>query len=297
MILGYYPGCSNSGTSVDYEKSTQAVCKALNVELKEIPDWNCCGSTPGHVTDALLSASLSARNLAQAQDAGYERVMTTCPSCLSNLKNARQHCTHADFREKLERIIEHKAENLPDTFGILQILTEDVGIEAIERRVTKPLSGIKIVPYYGCVTTRPAQVMQFDDPERPMSMDAILTALGAEVLPFPLKVECCGASAGIPRKEITARLSARILQAAHAAGADAVAVACPLCQMNLDLRQNQAMKAIEKDGGELFFMPVFYITQLMGLAFELDRKQLGLEKLSTSPDKVLTALDATGGRA
>ncbi len=292
MSLAYYPGCSGLSTSTDYEQSTRAICAALGVEVREIPDWNCCGASPGHITDLVLSASLSARNLGQAKDAGCDKVFTPCPSCLTNLKHAHHNIQDPAFRAKVERIIERSADDLPETFGILQILLEEVGLEKIKSLVKKPLAGIKVVPYYGCIMTRPAEVMRFDDVENPVSMDGILEALGAEVLPYPLKVECCGASSGVPRREVTARLSGRLLSAAKAAGADAMVVACPLCQMNLDLRQKQA----EKAAGETFDMPVFYITQMLGLAFGLDTKTLGIDKLNASPDKVLEK-HAQGGRA
>ena len=129
--------------------------------------------------------------------------------------------------------------------------------------------------------SRPADIMQFDDAENPMAMDNIMTALGAEVVPFPLKTECCGAAMGIPRRDITGR----ILERAQAFGADAVVVACPLCHMNLDLRQRQAV------GGSMK-MPVLYFTQLMGLALGLPHQELGFEKLCVSPDELLRKIDA-----
>ena len=145
---------------------------------------------------------------------------------------------------------------------------EDYGTGAIAEKVKKPLEGIKVACYYGCLMSRPADIMQFDDAENPMAMDNIMTALGAEVVPFPLKTECCGAAMGIPRRDITARLTGRILERAQAFGADAVVVACPLCHMNLDLRQRQSV------GGSMK-MPVLYFTQLMGLALGLPHQELG----------------------
>ena len=156
---------------------------------------------------------------------------------------------------------------------------------AIAEKVKKPLEGIKVACYYGCLMSRPADIMQFDDAENPMAMDNIMTALGAEVVPFPLKTECCGAAMGIPRRDITARLTGRILERAQAFGADAVVVACPLCHMNLDLRQRQAV------GGSMK-MPVLYFTQLMGLALGLPHQELGFEKLCVSPDELLRKIDA-----
>ncbi len=289
MKISYYPGCSGKGTSVEYERSVRAVCSALDIILEEIPDWSCCGSTPAHACDHVLSAALSSRNLALAAAQGAECVATPCPSCLANLKTARFRMNDAAFREKVNALLDEPCpEILPDTVSILQILVEEYGTDAIAAKVQKPLSNIKIACYYGCLMSRPKAIMRFDDPENPMAMDNIMTALGAEVIPFPLKTECCGAAMGIPRRDMTARLSGRILSTARTFGADAIVVACPLCHMNLDLRQEQAAKASDTT----FNMPVLYFTQFMGLALDLPFDELGLDKLCVSPADLLQKLES-----
>jgi heterodisulfide reductase subunit B len=283
MNVAYYPGCSGQGTSREYDKSTRAVCAALGLNLQDVSEWNCCGSTPAHAVDHTLSTALSARNIVQAKIGGAGRITTPCPSCLANLKTARRRLRHAPMlaavREILDTDLPDNADTLPDTFSVLQLLTEDVGVEAIGKRVKRPLSGLRIAPYYGCLMSRPPDIMQFDDPEHPTAMDKILETLGMEVIDFPLKTECCGAAMGIPRREVTARLSGRILETARNYGADAIAVACPLCHMNLDLRQPQAASALHTT----FDLPVLYFTQIMGLAFCLPESDLMLEKLCVSP--------------
>lgn len=284
MNIPYYPGCSGQGSSIEYERSTRAVCGALGIVLEDIPDWSCCGSTPAHAFDHVLSSALSARNLSLAAARGAERVATPCPSCLSNLKTARARMNDETFRNKVNALLDAPCpESLPDTVSVLQVLVEDFGVDAIAAKVNKPLSGIKIAPYYGCLMSRPEGLMNFDDPENPVAMDKIMTALGAEVVPFPLKTECCGAAMGIPRRDITARLTARLLETAQNYGADAVVVACPLCHMNLDLRQEQAGKAARAE----FNMPVLYYTQFIGLALGLSSDDLGLDKLCVSPAGLL----------
>lgn len=262
--------------------STRLACRALGVELEEIPDWSCCGSTPAHAVNAELSAALSARNLGLAAEADI--LLTPCPSCLSNLRMARRHMEDETFRARVDELLEEPAPAvLPEARSVMQGLVDALGCELIEQRASAKLSGIRLAPYYGCLMSRPADLMRFGDPENPMMMESILAACGAEVLDFPLKTTCCGASFGIPERRMTARLSGEILRVAVNMGADAMVTACPLCQMNLDLRQKQAAKA----AGMPFDIPVLYYTQIMGLAFGYGPAELGLDKLCVSPAALL----------
>lgn len=292
--FGYYPGCSGLGTSVEYDKSTRAVLAALNMQVQDIPDWSCCGSTPAHTIDHALSTALSARNFIQAEEQGLTDVITPCPSCLKNLRTALERMKDPHIGPKAEKLLGGKTLREEHTVkSVLQVMREDVPLESIQAQVSKPLTGLKVVPYYGCLMSRPADLMQFGDPENPMAMDDILTAAGATVLPFPLKVECCGASMGIPLNEAVTRQGGKIIDLAVSLGADVIAVACPLCQMNLDMRQSQISKA----SGEHYNIPVMYYTQLLGLAFNLPERSLGLEKLIVSPKPVLDKLNAAPASA
>ncbi len=286
VSIGYYPGCSGLGTSLEYDISTRAVCRALGVNLQDLPDWSCCGSTPAHTVDHVLSAALAARNFAQAEQAGITDVITPCPSCLKNLRNSLEHMQEPVFKARVEALTLKPLKQEHSIKSVLQVLVEDIGLEQIAARVVRPLTGLKVVPYYGCLMSRPAGVMRFDNPENPMAMDKILAALGAEVLPFPLKVECCGASFGIPRKDVVTTLSGKLLGLANELGAEMVVVACPLCQMNLDLRQGQINSAKKTS----YKMPVPYFTQLMGYAFGLDAGGLGFDKLAVDVVEVLKNL-------
>lgn len=283
----YYPGCSGQGTSVEYDTSTRAVCRALGVNLLDIPDWSCCGSTPAHTVDHLLSSALAGRNLALAEDMDAAAVITPCPSCLTNLKVAMHRMSNREFRLQVNNLLDKPVNRTMPVKSVLQVLAEDVGPETLaEMLPNKPLAGLKLAPYYGCIMNRPPEVMQFDDHEHPVAMDKLMAALGAEVLPFPLKVECCGASYGVARKDIVARLSGKLLEAAEDLGAHAIVTACPLCQMNLDLRQGQASAA----AGHKFQMPVFYYTQLIGLALGVPQDELGLSKLCVAPSLAFDAM-------
>ena len=291
MKYAYYPGCSGHGTSVEYEASTRAVCNALNMDLVEIEDWNCCGSTPAHSVSHELSGALAARNLMQAAKTGADCVISPCPSCSSNLKMARHRMQNPAFKAKVDELLDAPTPanadggaDLMEIYSVLQAIVENVGVENIASRVTYPLEGIKVVTYYGCLLSRPAHVAKFDDPENPVSLDNIMKALGAEVLPFALKTECCGAAMGIPDVNIPGSLSGRILDTAKAVGAEAVVTACPLCHMNLDLRQRQAARISKKS---FFGLPVFYYTQLIALAFGLPKNAMRLDKLAVNPYPLL----------
>jgi len=281
----YYPGCSALGSSEEYERSTQAVCEALGAKLTPVPDWSCCGSTPAHAVNTELSAALCARNLSIAGQMDCEGgLLTPCPSCLSNLKMAAHRMEDAAFRQRVDELLDAPSSAFPRSRSVMQMLQEDFGPASIARKASRPLLGVRLVPYYGCLMSRPAEVMQFGNPENPTAMEELLKACGAEdIVDFPAKTECCGASHGIPSQQMTARLSGRILSLAVDHGADAIVVACPLCQMNLDLRQQQAAKAV----GLASRIPVLYFTQLMGLAFGVETSRLGLEKLCISAQPLL----------
>ena len=281
MSYAFFPGCSMEGTAHDYQKSTVAVSKALGLQLPEIPGWICCGSTSAHQTDALLSVALPAKNLVAA--AG-QTVAVGCAACYSRLKTANHEiANNPELRKTVAGVVGQDYDGKTKILHLLEILARDVGMKKIAEATKKPLKGIKVVTYYGCLLSRPPEVTQFDDPENPTLMDQVLEAAGATILEWPHKTECCGAGYSITDVTIVKKLTREILAMAKAAGADCIATACPLCQMNLDLRQ----KDTEKASGEQFNLPVFYFTQLLGLAFGLSRKDLGLRSLVVSPNKLL----------
>ena len=301
MNFAYYPGCSARGPSADYEKSTQAVCKALNMNLVDIPDWSCCGSTPAHAVSSELSAALCVRNLDIAAQQQADLLLTPCPSCLSNLRMASKRMEDPQFRARVDELLDGPAaEKFPPVTSVMQGIAGQLDMDAIASRVRKSLKGLKLAAYYGCLMSRPAEIMDFGDPENPTLMESMLAACGAEMVDFPLKTSCCGASFGIPERSMTARNTGRILDLATRLGVDAVIVACPLCQMNLDLRQVQAGDAVQTR----FNLPILYYTQMLGLAFDLPKTDLGLEKLRVSADGLIAKLEelrradaAEGGRS
>lgn len=284
--FAYYPGCTQTGTALEYDMSIRAAARALDVELAEVPDWTCCGSSPAAAADKTMLAALSARNLRQVESMGLAGVVTGCPSCLKSLKTASAYMDDGHGRELVGKLLDNMPSGSVPSASILQVLMEDVGLDAIKERVGKPLKGLVAAPYYGCVMTRPKSVMGFDDEENPVAMDDLLRALGATVPEFPHKVECCGASYGVPRRQIVERQSGRILEMAKKVGANAIVTACPLCHQNLDLRQKQALRSM----GLTFDMPVLYITQALGLALGLAADELGLGKHAVSVKPLLSCV-------
>jgi heterodisulfide reductase subunit B2 len=281
MSYAFFPGCSMEGTAHDYQKSSLAVSKVLGLSLPEIPGWTCCGSTSAHQTDHLLSLALPAKNLVAAKG---QTVAVGCAACYSRLKTANHEIAgDAETRKSVAGVLGQDYDGKTEILHLLEIMARDVGVKKIAQAVKKPLKGLKVVTYYGCLLTRPPEVTKFDDPENPTLMDQVLEAAGATIVDWPHKTECCGAGYSITDVEIVKRLTRDILAMAKSAGAECIATACPLCQMNLDLRQ----KDTEKASGESFNLPVFYFTQLLGLAFGLSRKELGLRSLVVSPKQIL----------
>ena len=281
MSYVFFPGCSLEGSAWDFRRSTLAVAKALGLRLPEIPDWICCGSTPAHQTDPLLAVALPAKNLLAAQG---KAVAVCCAACYSRLKTANHEIQRdPETRRSVAEVVGTDYDGTTRVLHLLEILVRDVGLPRLREAVRRPLGGLKVVPYYGCLLSRPPDVTGFDDPENPTLMDRVLRAAGAEVVEWPHKTECCGAGYGITDVTIVEELSLRLLEMAKAAGASAIATACPLCQLNLDLRQQR----IEKKHGEAFGLPVFFFTQLLGLAMGLGKKALGLRSLIVSPTELL----------
>jgi heterodisulfide reductase subunit B len=283
MKYSFFPGCSMESTASDFKMSTLAVAKALGIQLEELPDWTCCGSTPAHATDALLAASLPARNLAIAEGLGRDMVVC-CAACYGRLAAANLALAEdAALRAEVAESIGKEYSGGVKVRHFLQVLRDEVGIPEIKDAMVRSLDGLKVACYYGCLLTRPRELSIVDDPEDPQLMEEMLYALGAEPIEWPYKTECCGASFSITRTSTVERLGAQILTMAKESGADCIAVACPLCQSNLDLRQAD----IEKSTGTRFGLPVFYFTQLLGRALGLSDESLGIGKLMTDPSRVL----------
>ncbi len=281
----YFPGCSSSeGGSKAYGLSTLAVSKALDTELAELEDWNCCGSTPYSSASELSSLCLAARNLSIAEKTG-RNLVTPCSSCYVILNRTNAYLKQyprlgAEVAEALSAS-GLKYKGTVKVRHLLDVYVNDIGYDAVKARVTRNLDGLKVAAYYGCQVVRPKP--SFDHPECPESLEKLVSAIGAQPVSFPLKARCCGGSLIIPEEDMVLGLMNKILRSVAKSGADCIVTVCPLCQMNLDAYQSQVNRKL----GTNYKLPVLFFTQLMGVAFGLSETELGLETSIVRPGKVL----------
>jgi len=282
----YFPGCSSApdGGSKAYGWSAQAVSKILDIELVELDDWNCCGSTPYSSIDELTSFCLSARNLALAEKRGFDMV-TPCSSCYVMLNRTNSYIKqYPEVRAKVEDALAAGGLEYNGTVKVrhlLDVFVNDVGYEAIASKVERSLNGLKVAAYYGCQIVRPR--FGFDHPELPESLDKLIASLGGEPVYFPLKSRCCGGSLIISEEEVALDLIKKLFDCASNNGAECLTTVCPLCQTNLDAYQSQVNRTFKTK----FNLPVLFFTQLMGVAFGLGERDLGLRKSIVPAEKVL----------
>ncbi|HEY6009630.1 MAG TPA: CoB--CoM heterodisulfide reductase iron-sulfur subunit B family protein [Geobacteraceae bacterium] len=283
LNYSYYPGCSLHASAQEYEVSTRGLFRALRIGLAEVPDWLCCGATPAHNVDELLSLSLCAKNLSLAEGVEGD-LAVACAACFSRLKTTQHKLAENDVKRKqVERALDEKVALAKPVKHLLEILARDFGLDRLKDAVTKPLSGLKVACYYGCLLTRPPEVPELDDSESPTIMEDVIRATGAETVAWSHRMECCGANFTLSRPGVVLKLSGDILASAKRAGADCLMVACPLCHGNLDIRQAE----IEEATGERYNLPVFYVTQLLALACGVQSSRLGLESNIVSPKGLL----------
>jgi heterodisulfide reductase subunit B len=274
----FYPGCSMESSAKAYDESLKAIAGKLDIGLKEIDDWNCCGATEYLSISATPAYSLIARNLALAaqQANGTKTVVASCSACYLNLAKADHvMAEQREFGAKINEAL--KAGGLSYKAGSLEIrhlvdvLVYDIGLDTLKRKVTRPLTGLRVIPYLGCMVPRPDYPGRFSDHEHPVEFDLLLKTLGAEVIDFPLKTACCGGHMTQISPDTAFEMIRRLISAADQAEADLMVTACPMCQMNLDAFQGEMNGHFHTK----YKMPVLFFTQLVGLALGLDAKQLG----------------------
>lgn len=273
MRVGFYPGCSLNGTSRDYNESVKVLAKAMELDLVELKDWNCCGATAAHSMSKELSLALPTRVLALAEQQGLEEIVVPCASCYNRL-SVTQYELKND--EQLRTTV-LEAVGMPYTgnvkiLNVLQMIQKYM-LDALPGKIVHPFAH-SVACYYGCLLVRPRKVLNFDRLEDPQSMDRVMALIGATPIDWAYKTECCGAGLSVSRTDLVGRLSGNILKDADDRGAEAVIVACPMCHSNLDMRRNAINHYLEKT----VQIPVLYITQAIGLAIGLSPKELGIQR-------------------
>lgn len=274
MKYSFFPGCTMNTTGREYGKSLRFVNKAIGMEFCEIKDWNCCGATAGHSVSRELGDALPARNIALCEQEGLGLdIVVPCAACYSRMKHATHSLRSSEqYRLKLERLIEMPVKGRQDVISILEAYSTEEARDAIKEHLIRSLDGLKVACYYGCLFARPAEITGMEDPENPMMMDEIMEMAGARPVDWAFKTECCGGSHHVDLPNAARPLVARILRNARANGASAIVTACPLCMMNLDMRQGE----VNKEMGENFDIPIYYFTELLAMCMGATAKEAGV---------------------
>jgi heterodisulfide reductase subunit B len=282
----YYPGCSLHATAREYDGSVRAVLAGFGHTLEELDDWNCCGATSAHSLRSDVALLLPARNLALAAPRGQDLVLP-CAACFNRHKTAAG-ALEVPGAERDAAVTALGESFLPAAAvrPLLDVVARDVGVPTVQAHVRRPLNGLPVVSYYGCLLVRPPAVTRFDDPEHPVVMDRLLEAAGAEARRWEAATECCGGGLSLTRPRSAARLVARLAEQAREAGAEAIVTSCPLCQMNLEMRQ-------PKGSGRL---PIFFFTELLGLAMDVPEAESWWSKHLISPRSLLARYALAGPR-
>lgn len=280
MRYGYYPGCSLEGISVEYDISTRNLFDALAITIEELPDWICCGTLAAPSISRLLGVATPLWNVAKAEEHGFDQLVAPCSACVYHFKYAAsQVAQDQNLQADVEAVIEMPLNHPPRVVHPLELLLNDSFESRIRQAVKRDLSELKVVCYYGCHISRPVEVMDFDDPENPESMDRLLSWVGIKSLDWSAKVDCCGAHFSMIKPSIMVDLCAQLFEAALEVGAEAIVVGCPMCHANLDTRQDQIAIKL----GQPLDIPVLYFSQVLGYALGLEPELLGFKKHIIDP--------------
>ena len=286
MKYAFYPGCSPQSTEKEYEESAKAISRVLDIELVEIPDWNCCGAVDAvYSFKPLYSIALAARNLALAEKMQMD-IVTPCSACYFTLSRTNKILKEdSGTKSKVDEALGSVGLNYNGSVRVrhfADVLLSDTGLQKIKEKVKVPLTTLNVASYYGCFLVRPPNICNFDNPEHPTRLDELVETLGASKVDYYGKTRCCGGALGMTDEGIMLKMSKDILLNAKNAGANCMVTACPLCHFNLDAKQ----KNIESRFDVKIELPVLYFTQLIGLAFGMEPKQVGLHRNCVSPRKI-----------
>ena len=286
MKYSYYPGCSLHTTAKEFDISTKVVMQELGIELKELQDWSCCGGSVAAGVSHDVGMALAARNVALAQKQNLD-LLASCSGWYNKSARAAKALENETERDKITSILSEMGVSVSDynirVRNVVDVLANDVDISS---RIKKPLQGLKVACYYGCLLTRPADITGWNSPVFPISMDKLAQICGAEVVDFRQKTKCCGGPILVSKQEVAFDLTKKLLDEAKSLEADCIVLACPLCSTNLELKQS----AIEKTYNVSYNLPILYITEIIGLALGIKPGKLGLNKHIVSPKPVLDKL-------
>lgn len=276
MDIAYYPGCTLKASSSLYDVQSRRIFEELGIHLAEIEDWNCCGATSAGKVDDFLAIAMPARNLGIAESMGLSEMVIPCSACYSRTLVAQKYLEkNQELKALLNEELSMKVEGAIKVSSILEVLLTAVKSGELAKKAQKKLKGLHPACYYGCLQTRfPYSVPVPDDVENPHGMETVLKTMGITALDWSYKTDCCGASASVNDEDTALNLMARIMKDALARGANCFVVTCPMCQMNMDAYQDKFCKK----HGISDRLPVFFITEIIGLAMGISVEELQIDR-------------------
>lgn len=289
MDIAYYPGCTLQASAALYDLQTRKVFEVLGIDLKEIEDWNCCGATSAGKINDFLAVAMPARNLGIAESTGLSEMVIPCSACYSRTLVAQQHLENdPDLKAEINEELSEKVRGTIKVSSILEVLLTTVDSGVLAEKVSRELVGLEPVCYYGCILTRfPIDVAVPDNVENPQGMETILQALGVNALDWNYKTDCCGASASVNDREAATKLMAKIMKDAVVRDANCFVVTCPMCQLNMDAFQDEFCK----EHGIEERLPVYFLTELIGLSMGMDIETLQIDRHFVESTKLLKELN------
>jgi heterodisulfide reductase subunit B len=283
--MAYYPGCSLHSTARELDESFRATAEQLDLRLLEIPNWVCCGNSSMHATDRLLGAALPVSELAKVEQLmKLGSVAVPCAACFSRFMAGNHEMKDPEMAADILAVVGHDYDGTVTVRNLVDVYYDEVGLDELKARVVKPFAGLRVACYYGCLLSRPPKVTLAEDPEYPTHMDDVVEALGCRPVQWNYKTDCCGAGLALCEQDMVIDLTQRILRDARDCGTEAVIVACPLCQANLDGRQD----GVAKKYGDWQRLPIVYLSQLVGRAIGVEDARLGLKRHMVDVTAVLT---------
>ncbi len=282
--MAYYPGCSLHSTARELDESFRATAEELDLRLLEIPNWVCCGNSSVHSSNRLLAAALPVNELAKVEQLmKLQSVAVPCAACFSRFMAGNHEMQDPEKAADIATVVGHPYEGTVKVRNLVDVYHDEIGLIELRERVVRPFAGLKVACYYGCLLSRPPKVTLAEDPEYPIHMDEVVEAIGCSPVQWNYKTDCCGASLALCEQDMVIDLTRKILRDARDCGAEAVVVACPLCQVNLDTRQD----GVAAKYGEWQRMPIIYLSQLVGRAIGVEDARLGLKKHMVDVSAVL----------